>query len=518
MQRKEMLNALDANSDDWDIVIVGGGATGLGAAVEAVTRGHRTVLLEANDFSSGTSSRSTKLIHGGVRYLQKGQIGMVRQSLRERGRLLRNAPHLVHLLDFVVPTYELGSRWYYYAGLRLYDSLAGSLSSCRTSLLSSGEVQERLPTIRTDRLKGGVLYQDGQFDDSRLAVCLARTAARYGAVVVNHSPVTRLIQEQGHIRGVIASDRESGREYEVRAKMVINATGIFADSVMAMDQEKPLKGSGQPLVTPSQGSHLVLDGSFLPGNAAVMVPKTDDGRVLFIIPWLGRVLIGTTDVEKSVICDDPHPGPDEVQYLLDHAGRYLTRPPQYSDVLSMFTGMRPLVRGDRSQSTAQLSREHEIRISDSGLMTVVGGKWTTYRQMGEELIDRVEAAVGLKKRPSITAELSLTDPAADLKVVEWMTDHPDWADVVTPGLPYRQADLVRAVRLEMAGSVEDVLARRTRFLFLDAAAAKRVAVRTAELLRVELRMSDQWAAQQVADFQAVADSYLRPVNKQGAGR
>lgn len=515
MRRSEMLSALSAHSDEWDIVIVGGGATGLGAAVEAATRGHRVALVEASDFSSGTSSRSTKLIHGGVRYLQKGQVGMVRQSLRERGRLLRNAPHLVHLLDFVVPSYRTGSRWYYFAGLTLYDQLAGSLTSSRTTLLSKSDVLARAPTIRDDHLKGGVLYQDGQFDDSALAVALARAAARNGAVVVNHARVHQLIAANGRVRGLVARDTESDTEIKLRCKVLINATGIFADSLAELDRaSSEREGDSKAgnhvhrrMVVPSQGSHIVVDSSFLPGSTAIMVPRTDDGRVLFIIPWHGRVLIGTTDIEKQQISAEPRPGSDEISYLLEHAGRYLTRQPNSSDILSMFAGMRPLVRSLSAGNTSQLSREHEILVSKSGLITVVGGKWTTYRQMGEDLIDRAEMVGELPKRKSITSDLSLTDPVLDSRVSDWCAEHPEWNEPLVSGLHYRKVDIIRAVRLEMAQTVEDVLARRLRLLFLDAAAAESVAKYTADILRKESGKSETWVSSQLDQFSRLTQMY-----------
>ena len=416
MKRSEMLAAMEERGTVWDVIIIGGGATGLGTAVEAASRGHRTVLVEADDFAKGTSSRSTKLIHGGVRYLRQGHIGMVRQSLRERQRLLQNAPHVVHHLDFVLPTYRPGERSFYYAGMRVYDILAGQIVSGRARRLSRDQACEYLPTLRDERLRGGVMYGDGQFDDARLAVTLAMTAADHGAVLANSMKVERLVQNGSQISGVVALDQESGREMTLQGKVVINATGVFAGEILQMDDGRSSTGGkDRPLIAPSQGSHLVLDAEFLQSTAALMIPETDDGRVLFAIPWHGKVLLGTTDLAVTNIARDPKPLDEEIDYLLEHTGRYLQRCPQESDIRSRFAGLRPLVgaRGGRS-STASLSREHEIYTSPSGLITVIGGKWTTYRHMGEELITKAEVVGGLPRKQSQTSSLRLHGcPAAD---------------------------------------------------------------------------------------------------------
>ena len=359
---------LDQLSESFDIAIVGGGATGLGAAVEAATRGYRAVLIEARDFAQGTSSRSTKLVHGGVRYLAQGNVGLVREALLERSRLRRNAPHLVGDLEFVVPAYAWWSGPYYGVGLKLYDVLAGRHRLGKSQLLSRAQVLERIPTLEPDQLKGGVRYFDGQFDDARLAVTLALTADDLGAVLVNHASAVSLVKRGGKVRGVRVRDEESGREHEVKAAVVINATGVFADQVRRMDEP-----GAAPLVAPSQGVHLVLPDAFLPGAQALMIPRTDDGRVLFVVPWHKRALVGTTDTPVPEASVEPRPLEEEIAFLLDHAARYLSRDPRREDVLSVFVGLRPLVRTEGATRTASLSRDHSIFESESGLVTIVGG-------------------------------------------------------------------------------------------------------------------------------------------------
>lgn len=526
MKRSEMLSAMEDRTSHWDVIIIGGGATGLGAAVEAASRGHRTILVEAEDFAKGTSSRSTKLIHGGVRYLRQGQVGMVRQSLRERQRLLQNAPHVVHPLEFVLPTYRFGAQAFYYAGLRSYDILAGQWLSDRARLLSRKATCEHLPTLRDDGLRGGVVYTDGQFDDARLAITLAQTAVDLGAVVANYVSAVRLVRTQQRITGVIVRDSESGNEVELRGRVVLNATGVFAEDILKMDEDLGTSraSNARPEVVPSQGSHLVLDASFLPGSCALMIPETDDGRVLFAIPWHGKVLLGTTDIAVKHVTRDPRPMAQETAYLLDYAGRYLQRAPVESDILSRFAGLRPLV-GHRSGSTktSRLSREHEIYTSASGLITVIGGKWTTYRQMGEDLIDKAEINASLARKPSRTASLKLhgfpSDPATDVahlrnvyssdseKLDSLIRETPELATAIHPRLPYRAANVIWAAKFEMAQTIEDVLARRTRSLFLDAKAAMESAELVGTLLQQELNRSDDWRLDQMQRFENIAEGF-----------
>lgn len=526
MKRSTMLSAMEDRSTLWDVIIIGGGATGLGAAVEAASRGHRTLLVEAEDFAKGTSSRSTKLIHGGVRYLRQGRIGMVRQSLLERERLLQNASHVVHSLDFVLPTWKMGERTMFYAGLRTYDLLAGRLIAGRARRLSSSETCDRLPTLRAEGLRGGVLYSDGQFDDARLAIVLARTAAALGAVVVNYMPVVRMIKTQQRTAGIVVNDTLSGREFELKGRVILNATGVFAEDILRMDNatQDSTTVNDQPQVVPSQGSHLVVDASFLPGSTALMIPKTDDGRVLFAIPWLGKLLLGTTDLEVKTISREPHPRHSEIEYLLEHTGRYLKRCPGESDIRSRFAGLRPLVgTRNRGSSTASLSREHEIYTAPSGLITVIGGKWTTYRQMGEELITKAEVVGDLPRKRSQTSTLKLhgcptsnapinsnsgNSYGSDAPEIELLIrENPDLARPLHPRLPWLAAHVIWGARFEMAQSIEDVLARRTRALFLDAQAALESSSFVADLLQQELHHTDEWKAREMQRFSEIAAGF-----------
>jgi glycerol-3-phosphate dehydrogenase len=501
--------------EPWDVLVIGGGATGLGTAVDAAARGYRTLLLEAADFAKGTSSRSTKLVHGGVRYLQQGNVGLVFEALRERGRLVRNAPHLVRNLSFVVPAYDWWEGPFYGAGLKLYDLLAGRLGLGASHRLDREETLARIPTLEPEGLRGGIVYQDGQFDDARLAVTLARTLADHlGGTALNYMPVTGLLKEDGRVCGVLARDAESGEEHAVRARAVVNATGVFADGVRRLDEPE-----AAPLLAPSQGVHLVLDRSFQPGESAILVPHTDDGRVLFAVPWHGRVVVGTTDTAVPEASLEPRPLAEEIAFLLTHAARYLTRDPAPADVLSCFAGLRPLVRA-AAEPTAKLARDHTVAVSASGLVTITGGKWTTYRQMGEDAVDRAAAVAGLPEQPSRTAELDLhgwthaepplegTAYGADAPALDWLAgERPGWGEPLHPRLPYRVCEAVWAVRSEMARTVEDVLARRTRALLLDARASAEAAPAVARLLAAELGRGEAWERAQVADFTALARGY-----------
>lgn len=519
LSRGENLERLSAGGI-WDVVIVGGGATGLGAAVDAASRGYRTLVLEAFDFAHGTSSRSTKLVHGGVRYLAQGNIPLVREALHERGRLVRNAPHLVHSRDFIVPAYRYSQLPFYGVGLWLYDRLSGDLSLGRSRWLSRKEMLRRVPTIRGDGLRGGILYTDGQFDDARLAVTLARTAADLGASVLNHVAVVGLIKELGRTAGVKARDAETGAEFEVRAKAVLNATGVYADAVRRLDQP-----DASALLAPSQGAHIVLDRSFLPGDAAIMIPKTDDGRVLFAIPWHDHALIGTTDVPLSEIPSEPRPLAQELEFLLEHTDRYLTRAPSVGDVRSQFAGLRPLINSEvgRGGQTKKLSREHAVVVSDSGLITVTGGKWTTYRVMGRDAVEHAIEVGGLPVKPCVTESLKLHgwteqpalrdsalaiygSEAAEIQALVEST--PELGRRLHESLPYTEAEVVWGVRHEAARTVEDVLARRMRALFLDARACIAVAPRVAEIMADELGRDSAWREEQTSRFRGLATTYL----------
>ena len=503
--------------ESWDMIVIGGGATGLGTAVEAAGRGYRTLLLEQGDFAQGTSSRSTKLIHGGVRYLQQGNLSLVLEALHERGLLIRNAPHLVHNQSFVVPLYDWWEGPFYGIGLKLYDVLAGKLGLGPSRLLSREETLRLIPTVEPHGLRGGVIYHDGQFDDSRLAISLALTIGDLGGVALNYLPVTGIIREDGLVTGVLAHDRESGREFFIRGRVVINAAGPFIDGVRRMADPE-----AKELITPSQGVHLVLEGSFLLGDSAIMVPHTDDGRVLFAVPWHGRTIVGTTDTQIPEATLEPRPLPEEIDFLLSHADRYLTRHPQRSDVLSVFAGIRPLVRNDAGGDTASLSRDHTLLVESSGLVTIAGGKWTTYRRMGEDTVNAAAQVAGLEERPSVTASLKIHgwqeggDPADPLLVygsdaaqLECLfMENPAWSELLHPALPYRFGQVIWGVRCEGARTVEDVLARRTRALLLDARAAVAAAPLVAGLMAGELGRDQAWQESQVAAFTELAVGYL----------
>lgn len=470
----------------WDVIVIGGGASGLGCAVDAVTRGYRTLLLEAHDYAKGTSSRSTKLVHGGVRYLAQGHIHLVQESLHERGVLKRNAPHLVHDLGFVIGVYQAWRLPFYGVGLKIYDLLAGKLGLKPSRFLSVREALARAPTLKRQGLKGGVLYFDGQFDDSRLAVTLLRTFEAHGGVALNAAPVTAVLKADGRVTGVAFRDDESGIMHDGRARVVINATGIFADGVRRMDEP-----DADVMLTPSQGVHVVVAKRFLPGDSAVMVPRTSDGRVLFAVPWHGRTVIGTTDTPVAEISLEPKALEEEIDFILRTAADYLDPAPTRADILSVFAGLRPLVKAGSVADTKELSREHVIVVSDSGLVTLTGGKWTTYRRMGQDTIDRAAEVGGLAARPCVTEDLQLhgwTDGTLDEPWGVYGSDAAavralPGADVLLhPDLPYVEAQVRWAVRYEQARTVEDVLARRLRATLLDARAAAACAARVAEII------------------------------------
>ncbi len=496
MRRQDSLRQIQEQRE-WDLLVIGGGASGLGVALEAVSRGYRTLLVEQHDFSKGTSSRSTKLIHGGVRYLRQGNFTLVRDALRERGRLLRNAPHLVHALAFVVPVYRWRDFGLYGSGLKLYDLLAGNLSLGKSRILSRAETIQRLPSIMTRGLKGGVLYHDAQFDDSRLAICLARSITALGGVVANYVRVVSLMKTGRKTVGAVVKDVLSGAAYEVPARMTVNATGVFADQIRHLDD-----ASEAPVVAASQGTHIVLDSSFLPASTALMVPKTEDGRVLFAIPWYNRLLIGTTDVPLKEVSLEPVPLAEELDFLLRHTALYLSQAPKASDILSLFAGIRPLVSSKQGPTSA-LSRDHQILVSASGLVSLVGGKWTTYRKMGEDTVNAVERAGKIERRRG-GSTYDLRIQGADIG----NGNQP--AEPLHPSLPYTRVEVLRGVNEEMACTVEDILARRTRVLFLDARAAMEMAPAVASIMAQELGCDGQWQQEQVKSFLEVAKNYLPP--------
>jgi len=517
MNRREMLERVLNRSQPWQILVIGGGATGAGIAVDAASRGYEVLLVEQNDFGKGTSSRSTKLVHGGVRYLEQGNISLVMEALRERGIVRQNAPHLVSDLAFVVPRYDWWEAPFYGLGLKVYDLLAGKYGFGSSQLLTREETLARLPTIKKDGLRGGVIYYDGQFDDARLLINLMQTAADHGAAVVNYVQVTGLDKDpDGFVNQASARDVETDREFTIRANVVINATGPFCDSIRKMADP-----SATPLITPSQGIHLVFDGSFLAGNSAILVPHTSDGRVIFAIPWHGHTVVGTTDTPISDVSLEPAPFDSEVEFILETAGRYLHKVPKRSDVLSVFAGIRPLVGNGDAGSTASIPRDHTIKIDDSGLLSIAGGKWTTYRRMAEDVVNQAATLARLPERAPKTETLRIhgfceqdetrtfSIYGSDAAGVEALIrEDRALAKPLHKDLNYCPAEVIWTTRNEMARTVEDVLARRTRALFLNAQAASEMASTAAEIMARELDCDHHWVANQITSFQNLARRYV----------
>ena len=517
MTRTEMYRRLRAQAQPWDILVVGGGATGVGVAIDGASRGYSVLLLEQHDFGKGTSSRSTKLVHGGVRYLEQGNLSLVMEALKERGVLAQNAPHLVRNLGFVVPNYEWWEAPFYGIGLKLYNLLAGKYGFGASRILSQDETLHLIPNLQTEGLRGGVIYFDGQFDDARLLINLAATAFEQGAALLNYVRVTGVTKDaDGFVNGAHARDAETGEEFTVSARVVINATGPFTDAL-----RRQADASVEPMIAPSQGIHLVFDSSFLAGDSAVMVPHTSDGRILFAIPWHGHTVVGTTDTPIAEPSLEPVAMEQEIDFILQTASLYLARKPTRADVLSVFAGIRPLVRMKDSGNTAALSRDHTIRIENSGMITICGGKWTTYRHMAEDCINQAATLARLPEKECVTHHLNIhgfhtnadrfgplwaygSDASAIAALAE--SDRA-LAERLHPALPYTAAEAAWAARHEMARSVEDVLARRTRALFLNADAAIGMAPRVAELLAAELGRDAAWRNAQVESFRATAVNY-----------
>ncbi len=515
--RTTLIKQLEENSN-WDVIVVGGGATGLGIALDCTTRGFKTLLLEQVDFSKGTSSRSTKLLHGGVRYLAQGNIDLVKEALYERGLLLKNASHLARNQSFIIPNYNWWETIKYTIGLKLYDVLAGKLSFGKSIRITKKETLSRLKTIKNKSLKGGVVYHDGQFDDSRLAVNIAQTCIEKGATVLNHFKVEQLIKnDEGNIHGVVARDAETNKSYSLNAKVVINATGVFTDDILQMDNAE-----AKNIIRPSQGIHLVLDNSFLPGKDAIMIPKTDDGRVLFLVPWHNRVVVGTTDTLIESHSLEPRPLDEEIGFILSTTNKYLNINVSKEDVLSIFVGLRPLAAPkDKSEKTKEISRSHKIMVSHSGLITITGGKWTTYRRMAQDTVNKAIELGMLQDKPCKTKDLLIHGAngvslessylyiyGSDQKAIEQLIkDAPDLGEKLHQRLEFTKAEVVWAVRSEMARTIEDVLARRVRILFLDAKAAIEIAPAVATILAKELNKDEEWQKEQISEFIALASQY-----------
>jgi len=520
MNRDEMLARVRNRKEPWDIVVIGGGATGAGIAVDAASRGYDVLLLEREDFGKGTSSRATKLVHGGVRYLEQGNVSLVMEALKERGILLRNAPHIVKDLKFIVPNYSWWEAPFYGIGMKVYDFLSGKYSFGSSKVLSLEETLELLPTIRRDGLRGGVMYHDGQFDDTRLLINLMTTAAEHGATLLNYVGVVELKKdESGFVQGAVAVDGESGEKFEIAARSVVNATGIFTDEIRRLAEPK-----AEQMMAPSQGIHLMFDRSFLVGDTALLVPHTDDGRVLFAVPWHNRTLVGTTDTPIESISYEPLPFEEEIDFVLETAGRYLSHKPTREDILSVYVGIRPLVKtaGASDGKTSSLSRDYTIHIDHSGLLSIVGGKWTTYRHMAEDTVDHAMTLGRLEEKSCVTATMrihgyhqhpeefgSLSVYGSDAPaILELSKESPELAGLLHPDLPYTAAEVVWAARNEMSRTLDDALARRTRALLLNARAAIAIAPAVASLLAKELGKDAAWAEEQVRIFGALAAQYI----------
>ena len=515
MQRERMIQSMIAG-EEWDICIIGGGATGLGAAVDAASRGYKTILFEKYDFAKGTSSRSTKLIHGGVRYLEQLNIKLVLESLHERGLMLKNAPHLVKNQCFVIPNYEWWEHSYYGIGLKAYDWMAGRLGLGPSEFLSVEETLEAIPTLDPEGLRGGIRYHDGQFDDARMAIHLAMTAADLGAVVLNYFPVESFIKEEDIITGVNVNDALNNVAYAINAKSVVNATGVFSDEIRKLDA-----ADAEEMLSPSQGIHLVLDKEFLPTDTAILIPRTDDGRVLFAVPWHDKIIVGTTDTAVEQVSIEPKALTSEIEFVLQQLKGYLTKEPRHDDIGSIFCGLRPLVKGG-AKSTAGLSRDHLISVSSSGLISIIGGKWTTYRKMAEDVINTAIKNVNLPFIKSITDSLPIHGSKSEIdfnetayyygsdreQVIHICNEHTEWNEKIHPVFPYLIGEIIWSVREEMCMHIEDFLARRTRMLFLDAKAAIASAPLVAKTMANEMGRSAAWIQEEINAFTSVAVQYL----------
>lgn len=519
MTRTVLLDQLYRNRNtEWDVIVIGGGATGLGIALDASSRGYKTILLEQSDFAKGTSSRSTKLVHGGVRYLAQGDIFLVTEALHERGLILKNAPHITSVQEFVIPVYRWWDAVLFTVGLKFYDILAGRLRMGKSHFISREKTMERLPLLKSEGLKGGVVYLDGQFDDARLAIVLAKACISYGGLPLNYFKVKGLLKDlNGRINGVAAEDVLTGTEFKIKGTLVINATGVFADEIIRMDNP-----TSKSTIRPSQGVHLVLDRSFLESESAIMIPKTDDGRVLFAIPWYDKVVVGTTDTPIDLIDLEPVALEEEIRFILQTAQKYLVKPPERKDVLCIFAGLRPLAAvHNKPEATKEISRRHKIILSSSKLLTITGGKWTTYRLMAEETINKAIRAGILEKKRCVTSDLALSRPGTGHsksrleiygdqwnEIVNLINEDPGLGEIIDSRFSYTKAEIIWILRNEMAVSVEDILARRTRALFLDARASADIAPLIADMMAEELGFDEKWKKKQVEDFKTLVGNYI----------
>jgi glycerol-3-phosphate dehydrogenase len=521
IDRERQVEQLADESKPWDVLVIGGGATGLGVALDAVSRGYKTILLEQSDFAKGTSSRSTKLVHGGVRYLAQGDIRLVREASVERGRLCRNAPHLVKNQTFIIPIYNYWDKIKYTLGLKMYDWISGRLTLGSSVFVSRKKTIQNLPGIKQQGLLGGVLYHDGQFDDSRLAINLVQSIIEKGGCAINYIKVTGLLKDkQGKIEGAVVEDTETGRSFQVRSKAVINATGVFVDDILHMDNPK----SGKSICV-SQGVHLVLDKSFYPSEHALMIPETSDGRVLFAVPWHDKVVLGTTDTPVEEASLEPQALEKEISFILETAADYFIKKPTRSDVLSVFAGLRPLAAPQgEEQKTKEISRSHKIMVSASHLFTILGGKWTTYRKMGEDMINRVEKELQWKHQKTTTSLMHIhgyaegmnwNDPlyfygSDSQKIKNQMNGSSgQW---ISDSLKIHKTQVCWAIDHEMARTVEDVLARRTRALLLNASESIRIAPEVAKIMAERMHKDQAWKEEQVESYTHLAHQYILKTN------
>ncbi len=499
---------------EWDIVIIGGGASGLGIAVDASKRGYKTLLLEKYDFGKGTSSRSTKLIHGGVRYLQNGDITLVIESLKERGILKRNAPHLVQDLSFVIPTYDWWASPFYGIGMKIYDMMAGKLGLGKSVIISKKETEKLIPNVNKKGLRGGVIYHDGQFDDSRMAITLALSANSKKTALLNYCNVDGLIKKNKEIVGLSFTDSINSKKYQVKSKVVINATGVFAEEIIRMDQPKIEK-----MIQPSQGVHIVLEKKFLKSKHAILIPQTSDGRVLFAVPWKNYVVVGTTDTQIKDAKDEPKPLKEEIEFILKNAGKYMTIKPKRDDIKSVFAGLRPLAATSDKKSTKEVSRSHKIDISPAGLISVLGGKWTTYRKIAEDAIDAAISINKLKKKKCRTEKTKLFGYKKNIdwsdhmhvygslkKKVESLGGKEDNKSLSSKF--YISNNMIKwSIIHEMAITLEDVLARRTRCVFLDSNESKKIAPDVAKKMAEILDKDQVWIDTELKNFNKLIKNY-----------
>ncbi|MEO6219886.1 MAG: glycerol-3-phosphate dehydrogenase/oxidase [Ginsengibacter sp.] len=515
MKREDVIYKIK-NENIWDVLVIGGGATGLGIALEACSRGYSTLLVEQSDFAKSTSSKSTKLVHGGVRYLAQGNVKLVREASIERGLLYKNAPHLVKNLRFIIPIYTRWNRLKYTIGLKLYDWISGRLSLGSSVFISREDVLKNLPTINPKKLRGGVLYHDGQFDDARLAINIAQTIFEKGGFAINYMKVKSLLKENEIVSGVIVTDVESGNNFNIKAKSIVNATGVFVDDIIQMDAPKSKKN-----ISVSQGVHIVLDRRFHPGDDAIMIPKTSDGRVLFIIPWHNELIVGTTDTPVLKALLEPVAADIEIEFILQTASIYLTIKPERKDVLGIFAGLRPLAAPkEKNNDTKEISRSHKIMVSSSRLFTIIGGKWTTYRKMGEDMVDRIERELQWEPMPSVTSSLPIHGSSRQTDrhdpLYFYGNDHAAIKKLITETggacisnkLKIYNGQVIWAIREEMARTTEDILSRRTRALLLDAKESIRIAPLVAEIMAIEMNRDQAWIEEEINKFNDVSKNYV----------